>query len=126
MFGSFSCKFLHRVGVGIGASACYTSRNTPNTQCNSDTKETEDRGSLSVYLSPASKTLLSSHLKDKLGVSPIDLHDGRVVIKGKLDAVDSYIYSPLYGERTAFRLKGMIKTKEGDIVGIGKVCMRGI
>ena len=116
-----SSKVLHRIGLGLGASAYYASQSvSKSVQCNSESKG-EDGGSLSVYLSPASKTLLSSHLLDKLGLDKVDLNDSRVVVKGKIDSVDSYIYSPLYGERTAFRLKGMIKTKEGDIVGIGKV-----
>ena len=84
--------------------------------------------SLCVYLSMESRAHLAEHLH-KMGVNtPVnkDLDDVRVqgrdvVVKAKLSDIDSYVYSPLYGERAAFRLKTLITTEEGEVVGTGRV-----
>ena len=44
-----------------------------------------------------------------------------VSLKSRMDEIDHYVYSPIYGERVAFRLKGILKSEDGDIVGIGRV-----
>ena len=75
-----------------------------------------------------SRAHLANHL-DSMGVkSPVnkDLDDIRVqgrdvVVKATLSDIDNYVYSPLYGERAAFRLKALITTAEGEVVGTGRV-----
>jgi len=89
----------------------------------------KERESLNVLLRPESRSILANYLDKKLAIkSPVDLKNdeqqalGReVVIKADLSEVDSYIYKPLFGERAAFRLKGLITTAEGDVVGFGRV-----
>ena len=75
---------------------------------------------LAVYLNTESKATLAA-LLPKMGVvdkgwSPPD----RIVLKNRMDEVDHYVYAPIYGERVAFRLKGIIRCEEG-VVGIGRL-----
>jgi len=89
----------------------------------------KEKEALNVLLGPESRTILANYLDKKHAIkSPADrVRDeqqalGReVVIKADLCEVDAYIYRPLFGERAAFRLKGLITTAEGDVVGFGRV-----
>ena len=77
------------------------------------------RPTLSVYLNTESKATLEA-LLPKIGVMGEDIvPPQRVVLKSRMDEVD-HVYSPIYGERVAFRLQGVVRCKEG-IVGIGRL-----
>ena len=76
---------------------------------------------LAVYLSEESKAGLAAHLL-KMGVVQGGwVPPAKVALKSRMDEIDHYVYSPIYGERVAFRLKGLLKSKSGDVVGIGRV-----
>ena len=75
-----------------------------------DKKQTHE---VAMYLTPASRGELQSHLK-KLGIEG-DLDTSRVVVRRSCNSDDSYYYEPLFGEKAAFRLKGIIKTSSGSI-----------
>ena len=71
------------------------------------------RPTLSVYLNTESKATLEA-LLPKIGVMGEDIvPPQRVVLKSRMDEVDHYVYSPIYGERVAFRLQGWYGVK-GD------------
>ena len=75
-----------------------------------DKKQTHE---VAMYLTPASRSELQLHLK-KLGIEG-DLDTRRVVVRRSCNSDDSYYYEPLFGEKAAFRLKGIIKTHSGSI-----------
>ena len=113
--------------IGALGLAMFASGAIIHSKANMAKKEDED---LCVYLPPESRTLLSRHMDTKLGIKvPVVDQDGvdvhalgrEVVLKPKLNESDAYIYRPLFGERAAFRLKGLITTSQGDVVGIGRV-----
>jgi hypothetical protein len=122
-FAARRAPYLTRFSaIGLGVAGLAGSRS----QC-SKSSDLRDE-SLNVYLSPESRGMLASHL-DKLGVkSPVNYDIDKahvlgrdVVLKAKLSDIDDYVYSPLYGERAAFRLKGIITTAEGEVIGTGRV-----
>jgi hypothetical protein len=88
--------------------------------CAADTDKSGHRKipeNISVYLKPESQDIIGSFFKKRGKVNDAKL----VCIGSQLSEKDTFVYQPLFGERTAFRLKGIIETKEGDIVGIGRV-----
>jgi hypothetical protein len=73
---------------------------------------------IAVYLTPTSQESVEKYCKS-IGLPN---HTSKyVVIKNEADQEDSYIYQPLYGERAAFRMKGIIKTENGKISGSGLI-----
>ena len=68
---------------------------------------------VAVYLNAASRSELSAYLR-KYGVEG-DVDTSRVVVRRSCNSRDSYFYEPLFGERAAFRLKGLVKTESGSI-----------
>ena len=76
---------------------------------------------VSLYLTAQSKETLKKYI-GKLEPSRIDEFDlSRVVIRRTCTPKDSYEYEPLYGERAAFRLKGIVRTENGLLAGVGRV-----
>ena len=75
-----------------------------------DLKQAHD---VAMYLTPVSQSELQAHLK-KLGIQG-DIDTSRVVVRRSCDKDDSYYYEPLFGERAAFRLRGIIKTESGSV-----------
>ena len=75
---------------------------------------------IAVYFKPESKKLLTDYMVAKGHGSTIN-HPGFVVLTYNVDKKTSYIYQPLYGERLAFRLKGLIKLDNGQLVGTGRI-----
>ena len=81
-------------------------------------KQTHD---VALYLTPQSKETLKKYI-GKLEPSRIDdIDPTRIVIRRTCTTKDSYEYEPLYGERAAFRLKGMVRTESGLLAGMGRV-----
>lgn len=80
-----------------------------------NTLENHNPKHIAVVLTAKSRENLKNHLR-KVGMTGCD---GTIVIlKDRVNDKDIYLYEPLFGERVAFRLKGIIKTKKG-IVGTG-------
>jgi hypothetical protein len=69
---------------------------------------------VAVYLAPASRTELNAYLR-KMGVEGT-VDTSRVVVRRSCDRSDSYLYEPLFGERAAFRIKGLIRSESGATV----------
>lgn len=101
----------------VAGSSLFTASSHSSSPCDSS-KEKEWRY-LSIYLTKESQKNLQTHLQ-KVGIN--DTPSNRVVIRSSMTDRDVYMYKPLYGERAAFRLKGIIKTEgTGWIVGVGRV-----
>ena len=77
---------------------------------------------LAVYLTDESHRNLQAQLA-KLGVGATHTAGRRVVVRSRLSVQDDYMYQPLYGERAAFRLKGLIRAGGAAdlVVGTGRV-----
>jgi hypothetical protein len=75
---------------------------------------------LGVYMSAESKAGLSRYLQKHNIVDKEWSPPDKITLKGRMDEVDHYVYSPIYGERIAFRLKGVLKCKDG-VVGFGRL-----
>lgn len=87
--------------------------------CNDDLKpSSKDKKDaihdVAVYLAPASRTELNAYLR-KIGVEGT-VDTSRVVVRRSCDSSDSYLYEPLFGERAAFRIKGLIRSESGATV----------
>ena len=65
---------------------------------------------VAMFLSPDSQAVLGRFL-DKQGMGA--LKGNRVVIRRLVEDNDSFAYQPLFGERAAFRLKGIVETENG-------------
>lgn len=112
------------MACAAAVSSTYLHTSTAHAEAQPKEKET-----LGVFLVPESRAILANHLEKTLGIKSsgdVKADDqqalGReVILKAELSDVDSYIYRPLFGERAAFRLKGLITTEEGDVVGFGRV-----
>ena len=89
-----------------------------NVQSAEKEKQTHD---VSLYFTAQSKETLKKYIA-KLEPSRIDdIELSRIVIRRTCTSKDSYEYEPLYGERAAFRLKGIVRTESGLIAGMGRV-----
>lgn len=76
---------------------------------------------MAVYLTPESRQNLQKQLTH-LGVGATHEVGSRVVVKSSLTPQDVYMYQPLFGERAAFRIKGIVRTNGSDLVaGLGRV-----
>ena len=76
---------------------------------------------LAVYLTPESRQNLQKQLTN-LGIGATHEVGSRVVVKSSLSPQDVYMYQPLFGERAAFRIKGIVRTQGSDLVaGLGRV-----
>ena len=69
---------------------------------------------VAMYLTAQSKSDLKTSLKN-MGIEG-DVDTSRVVVRRSCTKDDSYYYEPLFGERAAFRLKGLIRTDNGAVV----------
>ncbi len=98
------------ITVGTAGNVIYAQKEVSN---NKDT--------LSVFIQPDNRKLIDNLLK-KRGITTIASENpASVCIAQSLSEKDIFVYQPLLGERAAFRLKGLIYFKEGDIVGVGRV-----
>ena len=79
----------------------------------SSSNKKDSNHDVAVYLNAASRSELSAYLR-KYGVEG-DVDTTRVVVRRSCSNRDSYFYEPLFGERAAFRLKGLVKTESGSI-----------
>ena len=110
-FRSLPCWISLSLGIAIKDSA----------QAQTD-KKMYNEGMLAVHLTDESKASLTSYLKKRGVLDGAWVPPSSVTLKSRMDTIDHYVYSPMYGERVAFRLKGLLKSSDGaDIVGIGRV-----
>lgn len=56
----------------------------------------------------------------KFGVSG-DIDTSKIVIRRSCGLEDSFYYEPIFGEKAAYRLKGVIRTESGAIAGVGRI-----
>jgi hypothetical protein len=54
----------------------------------------------------------------KLGVSG---DTSRIVIRRSCKLDDSFYYEPIFGEKAAYRLKGIIRSEGGAVAGVGRI-----
>lgn len=83
----------------------------------------KDRDYMGVYLTKPSQETISKVLASK-GVK--DASVSFVSFHSSLDDKSSYVYQPLYGQRAAFRLKGIMRSDDPKhkgqiVVGVGRV-----
>lgn len=71
-----------------------------------------------MYLKPESQQLLARHLAGR-GIKHASTN--LVCFSRKANEESKYVFKPLYGQRAAFRLKGLIQTESGLAVGVGRV-----
>jgi hypothetical protein len=124
----FGVRFRTSHFRAFGLIAGVTITNLSARVAQADAMSQKEKEKFCVFLPPENRALLAEHVDKKLGIKPMDLQNdekealGReIVLKLGLNDIDSYIYRPLYGERAAFRLKGLITTAEGDVIGTGRV-----
>ncbi len=73
---------------------------------------------IGVYLKPESKKLIAEFLRKRgLGGKTVDY----VAMYSAAEENDSYIFRPLFGERAAFRLTGLLTLEDGTMVGMGRL-----
>lgn len=109
--------------VGGALSICVPDRFLPlRSNCSAADEKAEE---VSIYLSAESRHTLSEHLNGILSqdtgsvnVAESDLQ--RVVIKRQPSTIDNFVYQRMFGERMAFRLKGILKTDMG-YAAVGRV-----
>jgi hypothetical protein len=80
-------------------------------------KHDHQHDTVAMFLKPESKQLVEKFLKSKGIANP---HVDYVCVNGRASKASRYVFEPLYGERAAFRLKGMITLGDGRIVGVGR------
>ncbi len=101
--------------LGTALGACSIAGLTINQRTSSDDdKKKASRHDVALYLTDSSKAALKKYLMSVKDVGDIDV--SRVVIRRSCTAKDSFEYEPLFGERAAFRLKGLARTDNGLIV----------
>lgn len=88
------------------------------TICDEKRTSKEKTENISLYLKPESKAILTKFLADRgvEGKEPQFVCFSRNATKDH-----TYVYKPLYGQRAAFRLKGLVQTDSGIVVGVGKI-----
>jgi len=109
------------VAVTLFAGVGATTTTTGARQALAEKKEPEPWKYLAVYLTPESHKNLQAQL-DKLEMGTTHTPARRVIVRSRMSGQDEYIYQPLYGERAAFRLKGVVKSEDaGLLVGLGRL-----
>jgi hypothetical protein len=78
----------------------------------------KEKESISVYLKPESRILLQRFLEDR----GYPGRDGKAVtIAHNATEQEIFVYKPLFGQRAAFRVKGLIHAEDGSLVATGRV-----
>jgi hypothetical protein len=73
---------------------------------------------ISIYLKPDSKRLLKEYLEQR-GIKGREV--SVVCFARNAEKDERFVNRPLFGQRAAFRLKGIIETDSGMIVGVGRL-----
>jgi len=108
-------KTLFGVAASLPIIAAALTMCEDKSSTNKNNKGTEN---ISLYLKPESKEILAKYLADR-GIAG---KEPQIVCFSRNASADhQYIYKPLYGQRAAFRLKGLVTTDTGVVVGVGRV-----
>jgi hypothetical protein len=76
---------------------------------------------MGVYLTEESHKNLQAQL-DQIGIGKTHDVGKRVIVRSTLTSRDEFVYFPIYGERVAFRLKGILRAEDsGLVVGTGRL-----
>jgi hypothetical protein len=76
---------------------------------------------MGVYLTDESHKNLQAQL-DQIGVGKTHDVGKRVIVRSTMTSRDEFVYFPIYGERVAFRLKGIVRAEDsGLVVGMGRL-----
>ena len=111
--GKSSSKTLFSVAASLTLAVALTVCDDKSSFKNSKGPE-----NISLYLKPESKEILAKYLADR-GIAG---KEPQIVCFSRNASADhQYIYKPLYGQRAAFRLKGLVTTDTGVVVGVGRV-----
>ena len=97
--------------VGAFSVACLT---VHQRTASDDDKKKDSRHDVALYLTDSSKAALKKYLMSVKDIQDVDV--SRVVIRRSCTSKDSFEYEPLFGERAAFRLKGLARTDNGLLV----------
>jgi mitochondrial intermembrane space import and assembly protein 40 len=107
----FRCKSRIAGGLGIINVGTFAS------SCDQTNKSSPPK--INIYLKPESKQLLQKHLqKRNLGDVIVPNY---ICVNSKAFSDSMYVFGPIFGERAAFRLKGILTLDDGRIVGVGRV-----
>lgn len=98
----------------VSATAFVTNQQYSKVSCHSE------KDSLSIYITPESRKSLDKYFEKK-GIKHNSEGLTKICVGNSLTKADIEVYEPLLGENAVFRLKGLLHTKEGDIVGVGRV-----
>ena len=122
-FASSKFKFGRDERNSIGTYLCLAmvlpfALGQNRTYGDSAKKVHESDETIAVYLKPASKEMINNYLQEKgIKNSKADY----VSIVRHASPNEAYVYKPLYGQRAAFRLKGLIRSEQGHNVGTGRI-----
>lgn len=101
-------------GSAVGAGAFLTAHQRA---ASDDDKKKTSQHDVALYLTDSSKIALAKHLNQlEKGKEIRDIDVSRVILRRSCTAKDSFEYEPLFGERAAFRLKGLARTENGLLV----------
>jgi uncharacterized protein (DUF1810 family) len=107
------------IGIGFGLSQGIT-----NYYSRCDNKEKtndpriESREMVAVYLTEKSKDFLEKVFSDR-GMK--NKSADYVCVNSHADPATLYVFHPLFGDRMAFRIKGMIHLPDGNAVAVGRI-----
>lgn len=110
---------LFPVGLVATLGLASTIVNTKASFCQEKTQNHDGNSEfIAVFFKNESKVLMEKYLEKK-GFK--DHTADYVCIHSHPNKDSSYIFEPLYGGRTAFRLKGIVELADGRAVGVGRV-----
>jgi hypothetical protein len=120
MFG-FKRSLLLTAVVGVASSTVFLKRISVDCSSAKESKPNtgkKDKEQIAVYLKNDSVKLLQKLLQER-GYK--NHKADYVCLHSSANESITYIYEPLYGARTAFRLKGILELPNGNAVGIGRL-----
>ena len=112
-----SCK-VPVAAAGIAAAA--SSVRTRNNLAHSRDDANNSRRRIGVWLTQKGESDIAAHFSTKMHSKRL-IEAKCAVLKNDSNDRDSYYYEPLFGESCAFRLKGLISTEDGFLVGVGRI-----
>ena len=87
------------------------------TSCKND--DNVKKENVGVYLKPESGALLNAYLATR-GIKEQQILPSVTIVRNATKD-EAHVYKPLYGQRAAFRLKGVMKSEDGHVVATGRI-----
>ncbi len=106
-----------RLGGSFGLVFVTVGLNTKLNDTYCASKESK-RELLSLFLKEESKQTIDKYLAKR---GQRNLKSNFVCFGNSVSEETLFVFKPLFGERAAFRLKGIIETNDGDVVGVGRI-----